>query len=186
MKKIDPAEVVRMYESELLSIREIAKRLGRSYGAVHRIVSTQATPRSSGHRAKKSTESVPCGSKRAYQRHLDRGEEPDEQCKKANRDYTVEFDRRTGSSRARNRAYRRLARSYPAVFEALLDEERGNAPASDGEAASDRAARYSRARERAHRRLTKIYPDIFQQMLIEEKAVAKHEPPASATRPPDS
>jgi IS30 family transposase len=174
MRKVDPDEVVRMYETELLSIREIAKRLGRSYGAVHRIVATHTTPRSPGYRAGKGDESVPCGSKRAYQRHLDRGEEPDEQCKKANREYTNEFDRRTGTSRARNRAYRRLARSFPHVFEVLLDEERSSAQGGKEEAVSKQAWR-SRVRERAHRRLARLYPAVFEQMLTEEKAAAKNE-----------
>jgi hypothetical protein len=175
MRKIDPDEVVRMYEAELLSIREIAKRLGGSYGAVHRMVSTHATPRSPGHRTGRDDESVPCGSKRAYQRHLDRGEEPDEQCKRANREYTNEFDRRTGTSRARNRTYRRLAKSFPDVFEALLNEEKSKAQGAEEDGVRKQVW-YSRVRERAHRRLTKLYPNIFQQILAEEKAAAKDKP----------
>lgn len=173
-RKIDPHEVVRMYEVELLSIREIAKRLGRSYGAVHRIVSRHATPRSPGYRKLNDNESVPCGSKRAYQRHLDRGEEPDEQCKRANREYTNEFDRRTGTSRARNRAYRRLAKSFADVFEALLNEEQSKVQGTDEDEVGKRVL-HSRVRERAHRRLARLYPDTFQQILTDEKVTAKDE-----------
>jgi hypothetical protein len=175
MRKIDPDEVVRMYEAELLSIREIARRLDRSYGSVQRIVSTQSTPRFPGYRTGKGDESVPCGSKRAYQRHLNQGEEPDEQCRKANRNYTNEFDRRTGTSRARNRAYRQLAKSFSDLFEALLSEENGNAQDKADEVVSKRI-RHGRARERAHRRLARLYPDTFQRILAVEKAAAKDEP----------
>jgi IS30 family transposase len=173
MRKMDPDEVVRMYEAELLTIRQIAERLGRSYGAVHRIVSRHATPRSPGYRT--GDELVPCGSKRAYQRHLDRGEEPDEQCKRANREYTNEFDRRTGTSRARNRAYRRLAKSFAEVFEALLNEEKSKVHGTNEEGLGRRVL-HSRVRERAHRRLARLYPDTFQQILADEKATVNTEP----------
>jgi hypothetical protein len=177
MKRMDPAEAVRMYESELLSIREIAKRLGRSYGAVHRMVATHTTPRSRGYRSGNGDEAWPCGSKRTYQRHLARGEEPDEQCRKANQEYTNEFNRRTGTSRARNRAYRRLAKSFPDTFEALLNEEKSVAQSRKEEEAVSEQAWRSRMRERAHRRLARIYPETFQQILAKEKATAKTEPP---------
>lgn len=175
MKKTDPDEVARMYEYELLSIREIARRLDKSYGAVHRIVSKHATPRPPGYGKRKDDEPVPCGSKRAYQRHLDRGEEPDEECKAANRKYTNQFDRRTGSSRARNRAYRRLAKTFPDVFEALLNEEKSNPQDRQAEAASKQVW-HSRVRARAHRRLARLYPVAFRQILAEEKVAAKNEP----------
>jgi hypothetical protein len=174
MEKLDPAEVVRLYEMELMSIREIAKRFGRSYGAVHRIVAAQATPRPRSYRTEKVIQSVPCGSKRAYQRHLDRGEEPDEKCKQANREYTNEFNRRTGVSRARNRAYRQLTKSFPDVFKALLEEEMSKRPGPEDEGVSKQVWN-NRARERAHRRLARLYPDIFQQILVSEKAVANSE-----------
>jgi IS30 family transposase len=45
---IDPDEVVRLYEKELLSLRQIARRLGVSYGTVHRIVADKATMRPPG------------------------------------------------------------------------------------------------------------------------------------------
>ncbi|HEU5160753.1 MAG TPA: hypothetical protein VFU43_27395 [Streptosporangiaceae bacterium] len=173
MSEIDPEEVVRMYESELLSIREIVKRVGGSYGVVHHIISTRSTPRSTGYRARNGGETPPCGTKRAYQRHLDRGEEPDETCKQANRDYTNEINRRTGASRARNRAYRRLAKCFPDVFDALLLDERAKAQEKN-EGVSRRTWR-TRVRERAHRRLARLYPDTFQLMFAEEKRIVQNE-----------
>ena len=154
-------------------MRKVAERLVVSYGAVYRIVAKHGTPRPLWNPAKNGDERPPCGSKRAYQRHLDRGEEPDELCKEANRTYTHDFDRRTGNSRARNRAYRRLARSFPDIFDAVLIEERMSA--RDEQPTLPTGVWNSRTRERAYRRLASLYPDIFQQILGEEKIIAKRE-----------
>lgn len=44
----DVDEVVRLYNDEELSIREIARKLGVSYGTIHRIASTHADIRPRG------------------------------------------------------------------------------------------------------------------------------------------
>jgi hypothetical protein len=154
------------------SIRQIAAELGWSYGKTHRILSQHTTLRPPSHRTKAS-EPAPCGTKRAYQRHLDASEEPDEACKKANRDYTNAYDRRTGASKARNRAYRRLAARHPEVFEALRAEEQRKVDIEDPTATKN--ARAGRARERAHRRLVGLHPGDFEALLAEEKQIAREE-----------
>ena len=173
MTGADPDKVVQLYDVELLSIRAIAKRLGMSYGAVQRIVSTHTTTRPNGRPGKGNIEALPCGTRKAYQRHINRGEEPDELCKEANREYTRKFNRHTGASRARNRAYRRLARKFPDVFAALLTEEQVRAAGEFPDLAA--GVRRTRARERAHRRLVGIYPGTFQLIFEEEKIVAQNE-----------
>lgn len=45
---VDPEEVVRMYDKEKMSMRQIGRRLNVSYGTVHRIVSANTTPRTRG------------------------------------------------------------------------------------------------------------------------------------------
>lgn len=162
-----------MYDVELLSMRDIAKRLGVAYGTVQRIVTSHTTPRPAGSRKRDPDELAPCGTKNAYQRHLDRGEEPDELCKQANRDHTNEFNRRTGISRARNRAYRRLARAFSEIFDVFLAEEKERAEAEQPNAPAK--VLRSRARERAHRRLVRTYPDVFAQILAREKTIAQAE-----------
>ncbi|HEX6472265.1 MAG TPA: hypothetical protein VF069_24450 [Streptosporangiaceae bacterium] len=173
MSNSDPEEIVRLYDVELLSIREIAKRLRMSYGAVQRIVSGNTTPRSNGARAPGGAEPLPCGSRKAYQRHISRGEEPDELCRQANRDYTRAFNRRTGASRARNRAYRRLAMNFSDVFDALFIEEKLRAETEDQNLDAD--IRRTRARERAHRRLARLYPGAFRLIFEAEKTAAEKE-----------
>jgi hypothetical protein len=159
----DRAMVVRLYEVDQLSYRQIARRVGTSYGTVQRIIATDSTPRPSGNRPKPPP---PCGTKAAYQRHQLAGEDPDEACEQANRDYTREFDQATGYSRARNRAYRQLAGRHPDIFAALLAEEdelvRGEA--------GTRQVRRVRARERALRRLARRYPAEYDGLFAAEMA----------------
>jgi hypothetical protein len=173
MTRADPTKVLRLYDVERLSIRAIAKRLGVSYGSVHRIVSTRTVPRSDGRPLKRDAEVPPCGSRKAYQRHIRFDEKPDELCRQANNDYIREFNRRTGGDRARNRAYRRLAAKYPDLFRAVLTEERQRVELESPEAESHIC--YARARERTLRRLAKLYPRTFQLVLDEEKVIAQNE-----------
>ena len=42
---VDPKEVVRLYTKEMLSLRQINRRLGVSYGTVHRIVANSEAMR---------------------------------------------------------------------------------------------------------------------------------------------
>lgn len=123
---IDPAEVRRLHEQGM-SVRAIAKQVNASYGGVHKaLAKLRVTMRSRGYRSA-PPEPPPCGTKWAYQRHLDHGEEPDEACAQANRDSAADYDSRTGYSKARNRAYRRLADMAPDVFDVFRAEEEAKA-----------------------------------------------------------
>jgi hypothetical protein len=168
---IDPAEVRRMYEANM-SIRAIAAKIGRSYSGVHKaLTKSQATMRPPS-RPAVPAERPECGTKKGHQWHLDHGEEPDEACRRANADYSRDFDDRTGYSKARSAAYRRLADTFPALFAALLEEERAKArDERPGEAAR---AWGGRALQRAYRRLAMLpaVAEVFEVILAEERRKA--------------
>lgn len=113
----------------------------------------------------------PCGTKKAYRRHIKDGQEPDEACKQANRDYTRDHDRGSGYSKGRYRAYRLLMAMFPDVFAALLAAEEDLAAGErDGEASKTWR---DRARRRAYRRLADLYAPEFEAIFTEEKAKAR-------------
>lgn len=73
---------------------------------------------------------APCGTVSAYERHLRKGEIPDEACREASRIRRNEYDhkpevreRNAARSAAKVRAYRRLAEIHPDLFRALYAEE---------------------------------------------------------------
>ena len=74
--------------------------------------------------------SAACGTYAGYQAHKAAGDTPCPECRAANATYTREHRRRTGRSsytsaaKDRARARARLAKIYPSVYQALLDEER--------------------------------------------------------------
>lgn len=65
----------------------------------------------------------PCGTVAAYVRHLRHGEEPCDDCRKANNDAQNSNPRAKAYQRARIRALGHLALIYDATYRALLDEE---------------------------------------------------------------
>jgi transposase-like protein len=130
-RRIDPAEAVRLYNDEQMTIRQIAKKIGVSYGSVHRTLSERTTlrPRGGPQRGR--------GGSRAYNRALRRlaGEFPDifgplraEEEDRARNEREGEATH-TWKHRALERAHRRLAKLRPARFAAILAEEKQKAAA---------------------------------------------------------
>lgn len=105
----------------------------------------------------------PCGTRAAYTRHYRNGEPIDDACREAFNAYTAGVQRRTGSARARQRAFAQLGRRYPEALKVLCDQELAK------ETERDNAA-WRRARMRAFTTLTKHYPEAWADLFAKEKA----------------
>jgi hypothetical protein len=115
----------------------------------------------------------PCGTRAAYHQHLYHGESVDDLCKRANAEHQVALNLRTGASRARKRAYKRLAKKFPDAFQAIMSIEKQKAKK---ERPGERYHTwYSRARQRAYVQLSRIYSDDFRLILEGEKEIVRRE-----------
>lgn len=167
---VDLAEVARLYDLERQTIAEIARHFGWSYAKARRLIDKATQLRSKGNRR---VVRKPCGTKQAYQQHLAAGEEPDEACKRANADYTQDYNRRTGNSTARGRAHRKLAKQYPDEYTSVQAQERARARQEDPAAPEKTLA--SRANQRAYRALAERHTDEFAAVLEQEKKQVRQE-----------
>jgi hypothetical protein len=112
----------------------------------------------------------PCGTNAAYQRHLVRGEEPCEPCRKANRAYqrawrngepTPPPEPKPCGTRA---AYVRHRRNGEEPCQACRDAN------NEAVKASPNVRAWQRARQRAMVRLSHIDHELFEALFAEEKA----------------
>lgn len=75
----------------------------------------------------------PCGTRAAYMRHIENGEDPDVACRRANTEHQGRYIAESPQARgkhavrvaARQRALARLSAMHPVQYRALYNEEKG-------------------------------------------------------------
>lgn len=101
-----------------------------------------------------SRELQPCGTNAAAERHRRNGEPLCEPCRLARNAAAADWERESGTGRARQRAMTALKDRHLDPFERCRDAARAEEPCTDNKAKQ-------RVYQAALRRLTRIYPEEF-------------------------